>query len=295
MRTLDTPTAVEELASKTKSGTAGEIRRIEASRGWSSLGLRDLWDYRELLFFLSWRELQGTYRQTALGMGAWIFLRPILNVLVLSVVFGRIVKVPTDGMPYPLFSLSALLPWSFFSNAVQRSSRSLVDNMHIISKVYFPRMVIPIAGTSSGLTDFGASILVFLVLLMVYRMPLRLEMLMIPLFLLISFLFSLAIGLWLATLSVKYRDVAFAVTFFLQAFMYISPVVYPVSMVPASVLWLYRLNPMTSVIEGFRWALLGSASTPGPWIIVSVALVLAALITGAFVFRRAERTAVDLL
>jgi lipopolysaccharide transport system permease protein len=215
--------------------------------------------------------------------------------LVLSVVFGRLVKVPTDGVPYPLFSISALLPWGFFSNAVQRASRSLVDNMHVISKVYFPRMVIPIAGASSGLLDFAAALLVLLVLLVNYRMPLRWEALTLPLFLLAAFLFSLAVGLWLATLSVKYRDVSFAVTFLLQAFMYASPVVYPVTMVPQSALWLYRLNPMTGVIEGFRWALLGSVRPPGLWILPSVALVVAALISGAFIFRRTERTAVDLL
>src|SRR5690606_34173243 len=147
--------------------------------GWSSLGLSDLWRYRELLYFLVWREIQGTYRQTALGM-TWIFLRPVVNVILLTFVFGKIVQVPSDGLPYPLFSLAALLPWSFFSNAVMRASRSLVDNMHIISKVYFPRLIIPIAGASSGLVDFGASCLVFFLALLLYRMPLRWEMLWLP-------------------------------------------------------------------------------------------------------------------
>jgi lipopolysaccharide transport system permease protein len=295
MKTLDTSRAAQDLLMLNKLKIPNTVQCIEPSRGWASLGLQDIWKYRELLYFLTWREMQGTYRQTALGMATWIFLRPILNVLVLSVVFGRVVKVPTDGMPYPLFSLSALLPWSFFSNAVQRSSRSLVDNMHIISKVYFPRIIIPIAGTTSGLTDFAASLLVFLVLLMTYHMPLRREMLLIPLFLLAAFFLALAVGLWLATLSVRYRDVAFAVTFLLQAFMYISPVVYPVSMVPRSLIWLYRLNPMTGVIEGFRWALLGSAPPPVSWMLISGAMILAMLISGAFIFSRTERTAVDLL
>jgi lipopolysaccharide transport system permease protein len=295
MKTLETSGATQNYIKKNSAKIPSEIQCIEPSRGWASLGLHEIWKYRELLYFLTWREMQGTYRQTALGMASWVFLRPILNVLVLSVVFGRVVKVPTDGAPYPLFSLSALLPWSFFSNAVQRSARSLVDNMHIISKVYFPRMVMPIAGTSSGLADFAASFLVFLVLLLTYRMSLRWEMLTIPLFLLAAFLFSLAAGLWLATLSVRYRDVAFAVTFLLQAFMYISPVVYPVSMVPKSLLWLYRLNPMTGVIEGFRWALLGSTPPPTSWMLISVGMIFALLISGAFIFRRTERIAVDLL
>ena len=190
---------------------------------------------------------------------SWIFLRPVISMLVLSVVFGAIVQIPTGDIPYPLFSLTALLPWGFFSNAVQRGARSLVDNMHMISKVYFPRMAIPIAGTASGLVDFGASFLVLLVMLLIYRMPLRWEIVTLPIFLLVTFGFALATGLWLATLSVKYRDVSFAIVFLLQALMYASPVIYPVSMVPEQLLFLYYLNPMTGVIEGFRWALLGSA------------------------------------
>ena len=295
MNASEVPAPTPEIAAPGPHTGRDAVVFIEPSRGWASLGLHDVWEYRELLFFFTWRELQGTYRQTALGMMSWVFLRPILNVLVLTFVFGRIVKIPTEGVPYPLFSLAALLPWSFFANAVQRSSRSLVDNMHIISKVHFPRMVIPIAGALSGLVDFAGSVLVLLVLLSVYRMPLRWQSLTIPLFLLLAFLFSLAVGLWLATLSVKYRDVSFAVTFLLQAYMYASPVVYPVSLVPQSMLRFYRLNPMTGVIEGFRWALLGSVPLPGTWILVSVVFVVAALIGGAFVFRRTERTAVDLL
>lgn len=284
----------EIAASGARSGR-DEVVLIAPSSGWASLGLHDIWDYRELLFFLTWRELQGTYRQTALGMSTWIFLRPLLNVAVLTFVFGRIVKIPTEGVPYPLFSLAALLPWGFFANAVHRASRSLVDNMHIISKVHFPRMVIPIAGALSGLVDFAASLLVLMLLLPIYRMPLRWQSLTVPFFLLLAFFFSLAVGLWLATLSVKYRDVSFAVTFLLQAYMYASPVVYPVSMVPQRFVYLYRLNPMTGVIEGFRWALLGSVPLPGTWILISVVFVIVALISGAFVFRRTERTAVDLL
>lgn len=267
---------------------------IQPASGWASLGLRDLYEYRELLFFLVWREIQGTYRQTALGM-SWIFLRPIISMLVLSVVFGAVVQVPTDGIPYPLFSLAALLPWGFFSNAVQRAARSLVDNMHMISKVYFPRMSIPIAGAASGLVDFGASFLVLLLMLLIYRMPLRWEIITLPIFLLVTFGFALATGLWLATLSVKYRDVSFAIVFLLQALMYASPVIYPVSMVPEQLLFLYQLNPMTGVIEGFRWALLGSSPPPGPWFLLSIALVVVGVITGAMVFRRTERTVVDLL
>lgn len=290
-------TTASKLTMLEPSGSPREekhILEIQPARGWASLGLRDLFEYRELLVFLVWREIQGTYRQTALGM-SWIFLRPVISMLVLSVVFGAIVQIPTGDIPYPLFSLTALLPWGFFSNAVQRGARSLVDNMHMISKVYFPRMAIPIAGTASGLVDFGASFLVLLVMLLIYRMPLRWEIVTLPLFLLVTFAFALATGLWLATLSVKYRDVSFAIVFLLQALMYASPVIYPVSMVPKQLLFLYYLNPMTGVIEGFRWALLGSADPPGPWFLLSISLVVIGVISGAMIFRRTERTVVDLL
>ena len=268
--------------------------RIRPARGWSSLGLRELWEYHELLYLMVWREINGRYRQTALGM-SWLFIRPVVNVLLLSVVFGAVLSVPSEGVPYPLFSLAALLPWGYFSNATSRSASSLVDNMGIISKVYFPRLLVPLAGTISGLVDFGASLVIFFVALFLYRMPLRVEMLWLPLLILVTMAFALAAGLWLATLSVKYRDVAFAVAFLLQALMYASPVIYPVSAVPAVLQPLYALNPMTGVIQGFRWALLGIGEPPGRLFLFSTAIIALLLVSGAFVFRRTERTIVDIL
>jgi lipopolysaccharide transport system permease protein len=291
---FSTPTKSAEGSSDINMTQSAHSLVIERTTGWSSLGLRDIWEYRELLTFLVWREIQGAYRQTALGM-SWIFLRPVLNMIVLSVVFGQIVKVPSDGVPYPLFSLAALLPWGFFSNAVIRGSRSLVDNMHLISKVYFPRMVIPIAGSVSGLVDFGASFLVLLAALLLYRMPLRPEIVWLPVFLLLSLAFALAVGFWLATLSVKYRDVSFAVTFLLQALMYASPVIYSTTLITGPLRYLYYLNPMTGVIQGFRWAILGSEEPPGSLFLLSIGIVLVGLISGAYVFRRTERTVVDIL
>ena len=214
-----------------------------------------------MLLFLVVREIQGTHRQTALGM-SWIFLRPIIQMALLSLVFGRIVRVPSDGVPYPLFALAALVPWMFFANAVTKGARSLVDNLHLISKVYFPRMIIPTAGAMSGLVDFGASLLVLLGVLAYYGLPLRWQMVYLPGLFLMTLVFALAASLWLATLSVRYRDVSFAVGFLLQAMLYASPVIYPVSLVPASVQWLYGLNPMSAIIEGFRWVLLGSGAPP---------------------------------
>jgi lipopolysaccharide transport system permease protein len=267
---------------------------IERSRGWSSLGLRDLWEYRELAFFLVWREIQGVYRQTALGM-SWIFIRPVINMALLTFVFGGLVKVPSDNLPYPLFSLAALVPWGYFSNAVMRASRSLVDNTQVISKVYFPRMVLPLSAVISGLVDMGASFLVFFAAFAIYRMPLRLEMLWLPVLMMAAVAFALAVGLWLATLSVKYRDVSFAISFLIQALMYASPVIYSSSLVPEHFRFIYQLNPMTGVIEGFRWALLGSGKGPGVMLLIDIMIVIFGLISGAYVFRRTERTIVDIL
>lgn len=267
---------------------------IQSTRGWASLGLREVWEYRELLGFLIWREIQGVYRQTALGI-TWLFLRPLVNVLLLTFVFSTIVNVPSDDVPYPLFSLAALLPWGFFSNAVQRAARSLVDNMHVISKVYFPRLVVPIAGAASGLVDFGASLVILFLAMLAYRMPFRIEVLWLPVYLLVVLAFALGMGLWLATLSVKYRDVSFAVNFLLQALMYASPVIYPLSMVPEPFRVIYQLNPMSGVIQGFRWSLYGSGEPPGWIFLISIGLTLLGLISGAFIFRRTERTVVDIL
>lgn len=267
---------------------------IQPSHGWGSLGLRDLWEFRELVFYMVVREIQGIYRQTALGM-TWLFIRPVINMLLLTMVFGGLVKVPSDNLPYPLFSLAALIPWGYFSNAVLRTSRSLVDNTQVISKVYFPRMVLPLAAAISGLVDMGASLVVFMVAFVIYRMPLRMEMLWLPALVLVTLAFALAVGLWLATLSVKYRDVSFAMNFLLTALMYASPVIYSASLVPQPLQFLYQLNPMTGVIQGFRWALLGSGEIPGTMFFVSVGIIVLGLISGAYVFRRTERTIVDII
>ncbi len=275
-------------------GTLPPTLLIQPSRGWGSLGLRDLWEFRELIYFLVVREIQGIYRQTALGM-SWIFIRPVINTVLLTFVFGGLVKVPSDNLPYPLFSLAALIPWGYFSNAVMRTSRSLVDNTQVISKVYFPRMALPLAAAISGVVDLGASFVVFLIAFAYYRMPLRLEMLWLPALILVAFAFALAMGFWLATLSVKYRDVSFAINFLLQALMYASPVIYPVSLVPRPLQFIYQLNPMTGVIQGFRWSLLGSGETPGTMFFLSTGIIVLALLSGAYIFRRTERTIVDIL
>jgi lipopolysaccharide transport system permease protein len=286
--------AVEKLASSDSDHEMTVLTVIQPSKGWSKLGLRDVWEYRELLIFLIWREIQGVYRQTALGI-SWLFVRPLLNMLLLTFVFGYIVGVPSDEIPYPLFALSALLPWGYFSNAVLRASRSLVDNLQLISKVYFPRMIIPISGAVSGLVDFAAAFLIMCIALIIYRIPFRLEILWIPFLLFIAVAYALGVGFWLATLSVRYRDVSFAVNFLIQALMYLSPVIYPVSRVPEALRLIYLLNPMTGVIQGFRWALFGSGDPPSGTFIGSAIIVMLVLISGAYIFRRTERNVVDIL
>jgi lipopolysaccharide transport system permease protein len=282
-----------DLAMNSKEGKITALL-IQPSRGWASLDLRDLWEYRELIYFLVVREIQGVYRQTALGM-SWLFIRPIVNMLLLTFVFSSLLKVQSDNVPYPLFSLAALIPWGYFSNAVMRTSRSLVDNTQVISKVYFPRMILPLAGAISGLVDMMAALIVFMLAFILYKMPLRVEMLWLPCLALVAVAFALAVGLWLATLSVKYRDVSFAIVFILQAMMYLSPVIYPVSLVPSQFRFLYNLNPMTGVIQGFRWSLLGSGDLPGIMLFLDILIILIALVSGAYIFRRTERTIVDIL
>jgi lipopolysaccharide transport system permease protein len=289
-----TSASVAPAQTATRRAAATLCTVIQPSRGWSALGLREVWDRRELLYFLVAREIQGTYRQTALGF-SWIFLRPVIQMALLSLVFGRVIRVPSEGVPYPLFALAALLPWMFFSNAVTKGARSLVDNLHLISKVYFPRIMIPTAGAASGLTDFFASLLVLFAVLAYYGFPLRWQMVYLPGLLLMTLAFALAVSLWLATLSVKYRDVSFAVGFLLQAMLYASPIIYPVSLVPQSALFLYELNPMSAIVQGFRWALLGSGATPGTSFWVANLVILLLLASGAYVFRRTERTVVDIL
>jgi lipopolysaccharide transport system permease protein len=288
------PAVTPASAGYRHASTAVHDTLIEPPRGWSALGLKEVWERRELLYFLIVREIQGTHRQTALGL-SWIFLRPVIHMALLSLVFGRVVRVPSDGIPYPLFALAALLPWTFFSNAVTKGARSLVDNLHLISKVYFPRIMVPTAGAASGLVDFGASMVVLLLVMGYYGMPLRIEMLAVPLLFLLTLGFALAVSLWLATLSVRYRDVSFAVTFLLQALMYASPVIYPVALVPTGAQFFYQLNPMAAIIQGFRWALLGSGAAPGLTFWLATLMVVVLLVTGAYVFRRTERSVVDIL
>ena len=267
---------------------------LKPSSGFLRLKLRDLWEYRELLYFLVWRDVKVRYKQTALG-AAWAVLQPVLTMLVFSVFFGRLAKVPSDGIPYPVFAFAALLPWQLFAYALNESSNSLVTNQNLITKVYFPRLVIPISGVVAGLVDFGIAFIVLLALMTYYGIVPTAAIALLPLFVLLAVVTALAVGLWLSALNVKYRDVRYTIPFLTQFWLFATPVAYPSSLVPEKWRALYGLNPMAGVVEGFRWVLLGKASGPGPLLWVSVAAVVLLLIGGLAYFRRMEKTFADIV
>ncbi len=267
---------------------------LEPSKGFLRLKLRDLWEYRELLYFLVWRDVKVRYKQTALG-AAWAVLQPVLTMLVFSVFFGRLAKVPSDGIPYPVFAFAALLPWQLFAYALAESGNSLVSNQNLITKVYFPRLVIPISAVLAGLVDFAIAFVVLLVLMLYYGIVPSRAIVLLPLFLLLAVVTALSVGLWLSALNVKYRDVRYTIPFLMQFWLFATPVAYPASLVPERWRPLYGLNPMAGVVEGFRWALLGKSHAPGPLLWVSVAVVILMLLGGLQYFRQTERTFADIV
>ena len=269
--------------------------RIEPSRGWTSLRLRDVWEYRELLYFLTWREVKVRYKQTALG-AAWAIIQPLFTMLAFSLFFGRLAKIPSDGIPYPLFSLTALIPWTFFANGLSQSSNSLVSSANLISKVYFPRLCIPLSAVLSGAVDFAISFGLLIGMMALYRVAPSANAFYLPLFFLLAFVTALGVGLWLSALNVEYRDVRYTVPFLTQFWLFATPIAYPSSLIKNPLLHtLYGLNPMAGVVEGFRWALLGSKTAPGPMIAVSSGAAILILIGGAFYFRRMEKTFADVV
>lgn len=270
---------------------------IRATRGWGSLGLGELWEYRDLLWFHVWREVKGKYRQMALGP-IWIVLQPIIQMVVLSFIFGRIARLPSEGIPYILMVYVAMIPWTFFSNACTLSVGSLVSQMGVISKVYFPRMIIPLSSILGGLVDFAISFIVFLAITLAMGYTPGWQIVFMPLFLILALASALAVGLWTASITVQFRDMRLIVQYGMQVAMYLTPVAYATTEVARNApqwLWLYKLNPMFWVIDGFRWSIFGTGTAPGPYMLIPVGFVVAALVSGAFVFRRTERTIVDLL
>jgi lipopolysaccharide transport system permease protein len=271
-----------------------EIIYLRPSRGWSSLNLRDLWRYRELIYFLTWRDIKVRYKQTVLG-AAWAVIQPLVNMVVLSIIFGKFANLPTDGIPRPLFTYSALLPWGLFSKALSDAGRSMLSNRSMITKVYFPRLIIPLASALGGLMDFSIQFLILLGMMVYYRYSPTPAVWTLPLFILLALVTALGVGLWLSALNVLYRDVGYIIPFLTQIWLLITPVGYSASVVPEEWQWLYSLNPMVGVVEGFRWALLGAETAPGPMVFVSAGISVLVLISGMFYFRRMERTFADMV
>jgi lipopolysaccharide transport system permease protein len=270
------------------------ITYIEPSRGWLSLNLHELWVYRELLYFLVWRDVKIRYKQTAIG-AAWAILQPLLTMVIFMMVFRKFVNVPSDGLPYSIFAYTALLPWTLFSGAVNRSSVSIVSQANVITKVYFPRLIAPLASVLSGLVDFSVAFTLLIGMMVWHGVAPNWGVLALPLFLLLALSTALAMGLWLSALNVRYRDVGHAIPFLIQLWMFVSPIAYPLSLVPEKWRLLYSLNPLTGVIEGFRWALLGKESPDFGVIAISAIAVVALLFTGVVYFKRMERTFADVV
>jgi lipopolysaccharide transport system permease protein len=276
--------------------TSGDLRviRIERSEGWVALKLHELWEYRELLYFLVWRDVKVRYKQTMLGAG-WAILQPFFTMVIFSIFFGRLAKIPSDGIPYPIFAYAALVPWTFFATALGRGADSLVSSADIIKKVYFPRMAVPIARVTAALVDLVLSFGVLLLMMRYYHVAATARVFWVPLFALLAVVTALGASLWLSAMNVEFRDVQFVIPFLIQLWFFATPVIYPSSLLPGRWRLAYALNPMAGVVEGFRWALLGSQAVPGKILAVPVVTALALLVSGALCFRRMEKTFADIL
>jgi lipopolysaccharide transport system permease protein len=277
-----------------KAAESFPISFVLPQKGWASLGLKELWDYRELLYFLTWRDIKVRYKQTVLG-GAWALIQPIFMMVVFSLFFGHLAGMPSDGLPYPVFVFCALLPWQLFAHAVTESSNSLVANEQLITKVYFPRLIVPISAVLGGLLDFGIAFLILLLMIVYYGIWPTWAWLTVPGFLLLAIAAALGVGLWLSALNVKYRDVRYTLNFLIQFWLLATPVAYPSSLIPARWRPLYGLNPMAGVVEGFRWALLGKTDGPGALLAVSAGAVILILVGGLYYFRRMEAEFADVV
>lgn len=280
------PTALESLPSP--------LIIIKPSTGWLGLNLPEIWDRRELLYFLTWREVKVRYKQTLLG-AAWALLQPLFTMVIFSLFFGRLAKLPSDGIPYPVFAFTALVPWIFFSNGLTQSANSLINNSQLITKIYFPRLLVPTAAVLGGVIDFLLAFGLLILMILWYGVGIHASIVWIPLFVLLAFVSSLGAGLWLSALNVEYRDIRHTVPFLVQMWMFATPIAYPSSLLHEPWHTLYALNPMVGVVEGFRWAILGTKTRPDSILLVSSAIAILALITGALFFRRTEKRFADLI
>lgn len=267
---------------------------VRPSRGWATLDLKELWEYRELLYFLTWRDIKVRYKQTVIGAG-WAIIQPFSTMVIFSIFFGKLAGIPSEGVPYPIFAYSALVPWMYFANALAQSSNSLVEHERVITKVYFPRLIVPMAAVVSGLVDFAIAFTVLVGMMAFYGVVPTAAIWTVPLFILLATATALGVGLWLSALNVQYRDVKYAIPFLVQFWLFATPIAYPTSLVPEPWQVLYGLNPMVGVVEGFRWALLGTGQAPGLLVVVSMLMVAALLASGLYYFRRMEDTFADVV
>src|SRR6202789_117994 len=282
------------VTSTALSKPAVPVMRITPPTRWWILPFGELWDFRELIYFFVWRDIKIRYKQTAIG-AAWAVLQPLLTMLIFSLFFGRLAHIPSEGLPYPIFYYSALLPWMYFAAAMQNATSTIVENQRVITKVYFPRLALPLASILSGLVDFGVSFLMFVVLMIYYGIRPTAAVIWFPAFILLAILTALGVGRWLSALNALYRDVRYVLPFLVQFWLFASPVAYPASLVPPKWRWLYGLNPMSGVIEGVRWSLTGHTSPPGRLIFVSTAAVLVLLASGLAYFQKVETTVADVV
>jgi lipopolysaccharide transport system permease protein len=270
------------------------VLRIAPPRGWLDIDFKELWQARELLYFFVWRDIKVRYKQTAIG-AAWAVIQPFMTMVVFSLFFGKLAKMDSHGLPYPIFYYSALLPWMYFAAALQNATSVVVEQQRVITKVYFPRLVLPLSAVVSGLLDFGISFVVFLGMMAYYRIMPSPAILLFPCFLLLAVLTALGVGLWLSALNAIYRDVRYVIPFLIQFWLFASPVAYPSTLVPERWRWLYGLNPMAGVIEGFRWALTGHGQPPNIMLAVSTGMVLLLVASGLAFFHRMEGTIADVV
>jgi lipopolysaccharide transport system permease protein len=280
------------VAARPERNAVAHVTRIEPPRGWFNLRLKELWDYRELLYFLVWRDVKIRYKQTAIGV-VWVILQPLLTMLVFTLFFGKLAKLPSQGLPYQVFYFAAVVPWMYFSYSLVNATNVVVENQRVITKVYFPRLILPLTAVLSGLVDFSIGFVVLLIFTLSYGLRPGITVLLLPLFLLLATLTALGVGLWLSALNALYRDVKYVIPFVTQFWMLASPVAYPSSMVPERFRWVYGLNPMAGVIEGFRWALTGHGQTPSAVLIASSSMVVLLVFGGLIFFNRMEGSVAD--
>jgi lipopolysaccharide transport system permease protein len=290
----ETETDVPSSSGRVPSRVDKIVVTIEPSKSWVPLRLADVWQYRELLYFLTWRDVKVRYKQTLLG-AAWAILQPLLTMLIFTLLFGRLAGIPSGGIPYPIFAFGGLLIWTFFSNSITNSGNSLVGSSNLITKIYFPRMIIPAAAVGAGLVDFILAFVIQLGLMIYYRVHPTWALTMIPLLVLVAALLALGVGMWLSALNVKYRDIRYAIPFLVQLWMFASPIIYPLSMLPPKWRWVLMLNPLTGIIENFRIALFAHRAFEWTALIISVLITLVVLVYSAFAFRRMEKTFADVI